>query len=160
MPRTRTLSIAHLPPGKAADVDFEPLDAFLPADVIRGIDLLPGVTATDRRLARHRSLVAKKPGRPPFHTGYASGWIKFEKLGMRVDARRRTEGWPCSISQVVVCPASFLLQGVMSARSPGPADWQPCALSVRLSAGRPHHSVHAGRNGVGRYRGDLYLTIC
>ena len=150
MPRTRTLSFAHLPPGKAADADFEPLDAFLRADVIRGIDLLPGVAATDRRLTRHRSRVAKKPGRPPFHTGSASGWTKFEKSGMRVDALRRTEGWPCSISQVVVCPASFLLQGVMSARSPCLADWQLDAVRVRLSAGRPHHSVHAGRDGVGR----------
>ena len=46
------------------------------------------------RLTRHRSLVAKKPGRSPFHTGYALGWIKFEKSGIQVDARRRTEGWP------------------------------------------------------------------
>lgn len=60
-------------------------------------------------------------------------------------------GWPGSISHVVVYLASFLLQGVMSVRSPGPADWQPAALSVRLSA---------GRNGAGRYQGHLYLTIC
>ena len=39
----------------------------------------------------------------------------------------------------------------MSVRSPGPADWQPAVVSVRLSA---------GRNGVGSYQGDLYLTIC
>ena len=64
MPRTRVLPLGrwpHLPPGMAADAEFEPFDAVLFAGLSRHIDLLPGVAAADRRLTCHRRSLQKSP---------------------------------------------------------------------------------------------------